>query len=192
MALPLPAPARIGLLAAAAVVAIAAAVSLALPWISAQLTDNAASDWQADPEAYSRLDTARDLNPLSARPDLVAGTIAIRNDDPARAAAAFARAAEREPTNWYARLELGTLDLADGDRAQGIAELRRARELNPAEPLIATALRRAKGNDPLTTEAIDRVSSTASAAAWEPRNKPAITQELATDLRSPCHGLAVV
>ena len=70
-------------------------------------------------EAYSRLDTARDLNPLSARPDLVAGTIAIRNDDPARAAAAFARAAEREPTNWYARLELGTLDLADGDRARG-------------------------------------------------------------------------
>ena len=96
----------IGMIAAAALVAIAAAVSLAVPWISARLTDSAASGWPDDPqEAYSRLDTARDLNPLSARPDLVAGTIAIRDDDPTRAAAAFARAAEREPTNWYARIE---------------------------------------------------------------------------------------
>jgi hypothetical protein len=154
---PLPTPARIGMQAAAALIAIAAVVSLALPWISARLTDNAASGWLDDPqEAYSQLDTARGLNPLSARPDLVAGTIAIRDDDPARAAAAFARAVEREPTNWYARLELGTLALAAGERARGIDELQRARELNPAEPLIATALRRARGRNPLTTEAIDR------------------------------------
>jgi predicted Zn-dependent protease len=155
--LPLPAPARIAMLAAAALVALAAAVSLALPWISARLTDSAATGWPDDPqEAYSRLDTARDLNPLSARPDLVAGTIAIRDDDPTRAAAAFARAAEREPTNWYARLELGTLDLADGDRGRGVAELQRARELNPDEPLIATAIRRSRGSNPLSTGAIDR------------------------------------
>ena len=155
--LPLPAPARIGMIAAAALVAIVAAVSLALPWISARLTDSAASGWPDDPQAaYSRLDTARDLNPLSARPDLVAGTIAIRNDDPTRAAAAFTRAAEREPTNWYARIELGTLDLADGKRGRGVAELHRARELNPAEPLIATAIRRSRGSNPLTTAAIDR------------------------------------
>ena len=66
------------------------------------------------------------------------------------------RAAEREPTNWYARLELGTLDLAAGERARGIRELRLARSLNPDEPLIAIALRRARGSNPLTTTGIDR------------------------------------
>lgn len=154
---PLPRTVRIGALALAAAATIATAASLALPWISAGLTDSAASGWMADPQAaFSRLRTARELNPLSARPDLVAGTIAVRDDRPREAAAAFARAAVREPTNWYARLELGSLELAAGESARGIAELRRARELNPHEPLIALALRRARGNAPLTTAAIDR------------------------------------
>ena len=135
-----------------------AVASLALPWVSARLTDSAASDWPSDPEAaLSRLDTARDLNPLSARPDLVAGTIAVRDGDEKEAAAAFARAAEREPTNWYALLELGTLDIVDGQRPQGILQLRRAAKLNPTEPLIATALRRSHSGDPLTSRAIDRI-----------------------------------
>ena len=149
---------RIGLAAAGAVLAVAAVASLGLPWISAQLTDSAADGWPADPEqAFSRLDTARELNPLSARPDLVAGTIAIRDDRPQQARAAFARASEREPTNWYALLELGTLEIAAGRHEEGIARLRDARSLNPAEPLIATALRRARSDDPLTSAAIDRV-----------------------------------
>ncbi|HET6830656.1 MAG TPA: hypothetical protein VFH44_04825 [Solirubrobacterales bacterium] len=154
---PLPGAARIGLAATAAVAGVAAVVALALPWVSARLTESAAADWPADPAAaLSRLETARDLNPLSARPDLVAGTIAIRDGDEREAAAAFARAAEREPTNWYALLELGVLDIAAGHRVQGIDRLRRAQALNPDEPLIAIALRRANGGDPLTSRAIDR------------------------------------
>jgi hypothetical protein len=149
---------RGGLAAAGALLGVAAIASLALPWISARLTDNAADGWPADPEgAISELDTARELNPLSARPDLVAGTIAIRDDRPQQARAAFARASEREPTNWYALLELGSLDIAAGRRGEGIAWLRDARSLNPAEPLIAAALRRARSDDPLTSAAIDRV-----------------------------------
>jgi hypothetical protein len=148
---------RIGLAAAGALVAAAAIASLALPWISARLTESAADGWPADPEnAFSRLDTARELNPLSARPDLVAGTIAIRDDRPQEARAAFARASEREPTNWYALLELGTLEIASGQRGKGLARLRDARSLNPDEPLIALALRRAHSDDPLSTVAIDR------------------------------------
>ncbi|HEX2388312.1 MAG TPA: O-antigen ligase family protein [Solirubrobacterales bacterium] len=154
----LPRPATVALAVAAAAVLLVAVVSLALPWVSARLTDSAASDWPSDPEAaLSRLETARDLNPLSARPDLVAGTIAVRDGDEKEAAAAFARAAEREPTNWYALLELGTLDIVDGQRPQGILQLRRAAKLNPTEPLIATALRRSHSGDPLTSRAIDRI-----------------------------------
>lgn len=154
---PAPRAARIGVPTAAAAVTVAAVASLALPWISARLTDSAAAGWAADPQAaFSHLQTARELNPLSARPDLVAGTIAVRDDRPGEATAAFARAVSREPTNWYARLELGTLELAAGESARGIAELRRARALNPREPLIATALRRARSDAPLTTTMIDR------------------------------------
>jgi len=156
-AAPLPGAVRIGLLVAGAVATVAAVASLALPWASERLTDSAAASWGDDPAAaFDDLQTARELNPLSAQPDLVAGTIAVRNDDPGRAAAAFGRAAEREPTNWYARLELGSLDIAAGEVTRGTAELRRARVLNPHEPLIAIALRRAGGDDPLTTTAIDR------------------------------------
>ena len=148
---------RAGLVAAMAVVAVAAAASLAFPWFSARLTESAASEWRADPErAFSRLDTARDLNPLSARPDLVAGTIAVRNDEDDVALRAFGRAAERDPSNWYALLELGTLRISGGRPAEGLIALRDARELNPGEPLIAEALRRAGSDRPLTATEIDR------------------------------------
>lgn len=154
---PAPMGLKVAAFAVAATLTLAAAVALALPWISARLTDSAAAGWIDDPQAaFSRLKTARDLNPLSARPDLVAGTIAVRDGRRGTAAAAFARAAAREPTNWYARLELGALEIAGGDLRRGEAELRRARALNPREPLIAMALRRARGDRPLTTREIDR------------------------------------
>jgi tetratricopeptide (TPR) repeat protein len=156
-AAPLPRPARAGIAVVAILAGVAAIASLTLPWLSARLTDSAADGWPADPEkALSRLESARELNPLSARPDLVAGTIAIRDGDEEAARAAFARASEREPTNWYALLELGTLDIAAGRTEAGIARLRDARSLNPDESLIAIALRRARGDDPLTSAAIDR------------------------------------
>ena len=191
--LPLPAPARIGMIAAAALVAIVAAVSLALPWVSARLTDSAASGWPDDPqEAYSRLDTARDLNPLSARPDLVAGTIAIRNDDPTRAAAAFTRAAEREPTNWYC-----------ADRARHPRS--RRRRAGPggrrAPPCARAEPRRAADRD---RDPPFQGQQSADDGGDRPRSpRPGLQsggsnaanpllQGLATDLGSPCHGLAVV
>jgi hypothetical protein len=155
---PYPLMGRIALVALGGLVAVAAIGSLAMPWIAARLTDSAAEGWPTDPEkAFSRLNTARELNPLSPRPDLVAGTIAIRDGDPIRAQAAFARASEREPTNWYALLELGSLEVVRGRASQGLVQLREAQRLNPDEPLIATALRRAQSTRPLTPQQIDRV-----------------------------------
>ena len=148
---------RIAITVAAVIAAVAAFASLALPWTAARYIDSAASGWPSDPAAAAaHLDTARDLNPLTARADLVAGTIAVRSDDDQGAEAAFGRAAEREPTNWYARLELGALDVLAGDHERGIAQLKRARILNPGEPLIKAALRRAREANPLTPQQIDR------------------------------------
>jgi hypothetical protein len=148
---------RLALVAVALIAAVVAFASLALPWTAARYIDSAASGWPSDPEAAaSHLDTARDLNPLTARADLVAGTIAVRSDDEREAEAAFARATEREPTNWYARLELGALDVLAGDRERGTAQLKRAQALNPDEPLIAAALRGVRGGKPLTPQQIDR------------------------------------
>lgn len=148
---------RIALVATAMIGAVAAISSLALPWTAARYIDSAANGWPSDPEAAaSHLATARDLNPLTARADLVAGTIAVRSDDEKGAEAAFTRAAEREPTNWYARLELGAIDVLAGDRESGMAHLRQAETLNPGEPLIAVALRRARNAKPLTPQQIDR------------------------------------
>lgn len=151
-------PGRVGLAAMAATAGVLAALSFALPWGAARYTDSAANGWPADREAaLSRLETARDLNFLSARADLVAGTIALRSDDMKEAEAAFANAVEREPTNWYALLELGTLRIIDGDRDAGLAFLERASSLNPTEPLIAAAMRRARSRTPLPPERIDSI-----------------------------------
>ena len=59
-----------------------AGASLTLPWIAARDVQLAASGWPSDPAlAFSRLDTARRLNPLSDEPDVTAGVIASRIGD---------------------------------------------------------------------------------------------------------------
>jgi tetratricopeptide (TPR) repeat protein len=51
-------------------------------------------------------------------------------------AAAYERALERNPLSWYSRLELALARAKQGRRADATAELERARELNPREPLL--------------------------------------------------------
>ena len=129
--------------ALAAVVAVAAA-SYALPALAARDVELAVRDGDA-----GRLDSARRLNPLSETPDLVAGVLALRAGDPGAARAAFARAVEREPGDWYAQTQLALAELAGGRRAVAIERLRLAARLNPLEPVIPAALAAAReGADP--------------------------------------------
>jgi O-antigen ligase len=119
-----------------------AVVVLALPWIAVQETSAAASGWRADPNrALARLDRARRLNPLSAQPDIVAGVIAGRRGDVAGMLLAYERALERNPANWFAQLELGLALAAAGQRGPAIASVRRARALNPREPVLRDVAR---------------------------------------------------
>jgi hypothetical protein len=148
---------RVIALVAGVLAATFAVFSYGLPW-AAQLDVNAArSDWQSDPgTAFDRLDRARGLNFLSPEPDIVAGSIAQRLGEERRMRTNFQRALEREPDNWLALLELGGLDAAQGRRAAALPRLRKARALNPLDPLIKRALRGAESGHPISVAVINR------------------------------------
>jgi tetratricopeptide (TPR) repeat protein len=143
-------------LAASAALALLAAVTLTPPWLAARKVDDAAERWRADlPRALEQLAEARDLNPLSGEPDAVAGAIAVRAGEPETARDAFSRAVEREPENWYARLQLAVLAAAAGDRDAALEEVGAAAEANPREPLIQETQRRLQDGEEISSEEID-------------------------------------
>jgi len=115
----------------------AALISLAPPWLAARETARAASTWRDGPElAFERLRRARTLNPLADEPDLIAGAISSRLGDLPQMEAAFRRALERNPRNWYAFLELAVAEALQGDVAAAQSHLASARRLNPREYTI--------------------------------------------------------
>ena len=148
-----------GRLAVTAIVCAAmavAAASLLLPWGAARDESIAAENWPADPEAaFERLDRARGLNPLSDRPDLIAGTIAVRAGDPERARSAFEAALERNPASWYALLELAVLDQAEGDRGAALDHLRQARAISPTDGFLRSTLRRVRAGQRVSAASVD-------------------------------------
>jgi len=152
-------PAVIWATATALVVGVAfAAASYLLPWTAAEDVDAAAGGWSVHPSAaFDRLDQARDLNFLSDEPDVVAGAIAERLHQYDRMRTSFEAALDRNPYNWYSQLELGALDAVQGRRHAAIGRLQAAAELNPREPAIKIALRRARTANPLPLRTLDRI-----------------------------------
>jgi tetratricopeptide (TPR) repeat protein len=147
---------RLGLLAGV-VVALAAATSLTAPWLSQLQVESAARIWPKAPAvAYARLNGAARLNPLSDEPYLVAGSIALRFGDLARADYEFALALKRTPGDAYATLERGAIASASGDRASALALLRRAADLNPRDPLTREALRAVQRGERVNIEELSR------------------------------------
>ena len=139
-------------------VATAAAVACALPWLSHRQIDQALTVWRSDPEsAFSHLERARSLDPLSAHPDLVAGVIAARLDDRARMLVLFARSLERNPHSWYAQLELGLAESVAGRPRAAVASVERAIELNPREPLLQDVVRRLGKGEVIAPRSLDEL-----------------------------------
>jgi tetratricopeptide (TPR) repeat protein len=131
---------RLGLVAIA-LLAIASVGSFAAPWLSQLQVQSAARIWTYAPgKAYARLADAARLNPLSDQAQLVAGSIALRYGELARADHEFSLALTRSPGDAYATLELGAIASSRGDRAQALALLERAVRLNPRDPLTRQAL----------------------------------------------------
>jgi O-antigen ligase len=145
------------LLPAAAVLALCAVASLAGPWLSQKQVQSAARVWTRDRQgAYDRLEEAADLNPLSDQPYLVAGSIALRYGEQARAKREFGRALGRSRDDVYATLELGAIASSRGERPRALALLRRAVRLSPREPLAAEALAVVRRSETLSVDALNR------------------------------------
>jgi hypothetical protein len=137
---------------------LAALVSLIPPWISAKEVQAATGEWRRTPaRAFDRLDRARRLNPLSDRPDLIAGAIASRLGDTGRMITSFRRALDRNPKNWYAHLELGVAYARQGRRSTALGELAAAGRLDPREPTIALVRSRVRRGLPVSTAELDRI-----------------------------------
>jgi tetratricopeptide (TPR) repeat protein len=150
--------ARLALLVAGAVAALAAAGSLAAPWLSRLEVQDAAHIWSKAPAAaYSRLDEAAQLNPLSDEPNLIAGSIALRYGDLVRADHQFRLALERSPGGAYATLERGAIASARGNRAAALSLLSRAARLNPRDPLPREALRVAQAGQRVSIGELNRL-----------------------------------
>jgi tetratricopeptide (TPR) repeat protein len=138
-------------------VALAAAVSLAAPWLSQLEVQSAARSWPHAPlRAYARLNDAARLNPLNDEAYLVAGSIALRFDDLARADHEFALALKRVPADAYATLERGAIASAGGDRRSALELLGRAARLNPRDSLTQEALTLVREGRRLNVVALNR------------------------------------
>ncbi|HSZ05096.1 MAG TPA: O-antigen ligase family protein [Solirubrobacteraceae bacterium] len=147
---------RLGI-AAAVLVALAAAASLVAPWLSQLEIESAARIWTRAPStAYARLEDAARLNPLSDEADSVAGSIALRYGELARADRDFALALERDPGDAYAALERGAIASARGERTAALGLLERAQRLAPREPLARQALGRVRAGGRVDLDELNR------------------------------------
>jgi tetratricopeptide (TPR) repeat protein len=135
---------------------LAAALSLATPWFSGLEIDNAAHIWPAAPlQAYARLDDAAALNPWSDQPYLLAGSIALRFGDLARADHDFSLALKRVPGDPYATLERGAIASSRGERDGALRLLERSARLDPRDRLNEAALRLAREGRRLNVNALN-------------------------------------
>ncbi len=126
---------------ALALAGLAGAAAFALPWFSSLEVGSAAAVWARAPAtAYSRLRTAADIDPLSAEPYLLAGSIALRYGELSRADRDFELALERSPDDQYATLERGAIASQRGNSVRADALLSHALVLYPRDPLARDAL----------------------------------------------------
>lgn len=141
----------------AVAIVLAGALIMVPSLISDSEVSEAALRWRADPPgALQRLDRARTLNPLAARPWLVEGQIQARRRQLAASREAFAHASAKQPDAWYPHFAHGLIASAAGDPQAAVRSLRAARERNPLEPLIGEALRRVDGAPMTLDEALRR------------------------------------
>jgi len=137
--------------AAAALLGIGALVALAIPFIAARRVQRAIAVWPQQPAlAYGELRSASGLMGFDAQIYLVGGAIALNLGEYGEARAWLVKAERREDQNWLTPFALGLMDGEQGRRAEGRAQLNRARRLNPRESVIVQALERLDSRRPLT------------------------------------------
>jgi tetratricopeptide (TPR) repeat protein len=136
---------------------VVAALSVLAPWLALREVNDAAANWPGGPaQAFDELDRAASLNPLSPLPDLVAGSIALRQEHWAVAERYFRRAQKRESRNQYAELELGLLAARAGRRAEAIQRTVHAYTMSPRDEITQTAFRRVAAGQPVNINDVNR------------------------------------
>ncbi len=148
----LPAIAKQAGIAAGGVALLAAAVVLAFPYLSVREVSIASDTRANDPAAALReLTTAAALNPLSADPGRLAGTIALQTGQLSIARARFAQAIAREPGGWFAWLGAGLAASEMGDQGAARHDFMVAESINSVQPAVRQALARVQSTHPLTS-----------------------------------------
>jgi hypothetical protein len=133
---------------------LAAVVVLALPYLSVRESSAASDVRQTDPaKALADLNSAAKLNPLSADPGRIGGTIALQTGQYAQALRRFEQSISRDPGGWYAWLGAGLSASALNDRVLARRDLRMAGSINSQEPAIQVALARVDSPHPLSPQA---------------------------------------
>ena len=151
-------------MAALVALGVAAVLSFAAPWLAEVEQNKAISAWRTSPtRAFDSLDSAASLNPLSATPKLLAGSISLRLGRNADSQRYFREAIERDRNDAYAHLELGALLAQAGRRPEAIATLERAARLDPRDDLTAGVLRRASRGKPVNIARVNRQLAARSA-----------------------------
>jgi tetratricopeptide (TPR) repeat protein len=144
-------------LAAGAVLALLATASFAAPWMAERGVEKAARTWPQDPRrAFERLDSAARVNPVSDRPDLIEGSIALRVNDIPRARKAFEAALSRNGQGAYAALELGAIASMQGRRADAADLLARASGLSPRDVIARSALQEVRAGKRVNVAELNR------------------------------------
>lgn len=120
--------------AGVAAVALAAAVSVSTPWLAERsLREVALSLERGEPdEARDAAERARSLDPLSLEPVLARARIEEEAGNEGAALAWYRRAAELQPENPEAWLQLGLYELSVGDRCAAYVHLNEAYTRDPA------------------------------------------------------------
>jgi tetratricopeptide (TPR) repeat protein len=163
----------------ATVLGVVLALSFVPPWLAARELRAAAVEWRADPSgAAAQLRRARQLNPLTDKADLTAGSIARRREDWDGMAAAYEHALERNPHSWYSHLQLALARSRQGNTTAALAQLQLAERLNPTEPTIDLVSQWLRRGEPVNVDEVAKIllerhaRVTGGEPEFEPTRKP--------------------
>jgi hypothetical protein len=134
-----------------AVAVMACTAVLGFPYLSVRELSKAKSiSNRNSAQALRDLKTAADLNPLTAEPARLAGTIALNSGRLNEAEQRFRQAIKRDPGGWYAWFGAGLAASALGDTEQAKRDFSVAASINSRQPAVTEALRRVDTLHPLT------------------------------------------
>jgi hypothetical protein len=137
--------------ALAAGAAAAGALALGSAYLGELALQRAQARAASDPQAALReLATAAGLEPLSTGPATLRAGVYLERGDAGSAVVAAQAGLARDRNSWLLWLELGLADGAAGRFQAERAALRKARTLDPSEPVIADAQQRSGTSHPLT------------------------------------------